>query len=71
MITLQAAIRALEEIRMEDGTSVGATRVEQMLATGIEGVAWMMLQNQRQLDENSLKLEHLDRKILRLARDGE
>lgn len=33
MITLQAAIRALEEIRMAEGTSVEATRVEQMEAS--------------------------------------
>ena len=71
MIELQAAIRALEEIRAEDGTSVGATHVEQMLAAGVEGVAWMLLQNHLQLEENLVKLELLNRKISRLVREGE
>ena len=71
MIELQTAIRALEEIRAEDGTSVGATHIEQMLATGVEGVAWMLLQNHLQLEENLVKLELLNRKISRLVREGE
>ncbi len=70
MIELQAAIRALEEIRAEDGASVGATPVEQMLATGVEGVAWMLLQNHQKFDEISVKLELLDRKISRLVREA-
>ena len=71
MITLQSAIRALEEIRADDGASVGATPVEPMLATGVEGVAWMRLQAHQQLDEISVKLELLDREISRLVREGE